>query len=168
MPGRKFGHNSPYDESGMPLGTTYADYDNAEEIRKAQVKSTYEEPLPLNDPEYQPRQFTKKATGQDRNKGLPYGEKGFNSALSDPEVENMPVAETVDIEDPAARKELLVTEATEKGFEEVPELPKTAKQEDVDAVKDDIREDKGDDFLSLLEKDTPAKPEELTEDKDTK
>lgn len=160
MPSRKFGHNSPYDESGMPLGTTTADYDNAEEIRLNQVHSTYEEPIPLNDPEYQPRQFSKKATGLDRNHGLPFGEKGFNSSITDPEVENMPVAETVDIEDPAERKELLVTEATEKGFEEVPELPKTADQDQVDEVKDDIREDKGAEFLSLLEKDTPANPEE--------
>lgn len=160
MPGRKFGHNSPYDESGMPLGTTTADYDNADEIRKNQVKSTYVEPIPLNDPEYQPKQFTKKETGLDRKKGLPFGEKGFNSALTDPDEPNMRVAETVDIEDPAERKELLVTESVEKGWDETPELPKTEKQESVDSVKEDIKEDKGDDFLSLLEKDAPAKPDE--------
>ena len=151
MPGRKFGHNSPYDESGMPLGTTTADYDNAEEIRLNQVKSTYEEPIPLNDPEYQPKQFTKKETGQDKNKGLPYGEKGFNSAFLDPAVENMPVAEVKDVEDPAVRKELLVTEAVDKGFEETPELPKTEKKEKVEEVKDKIDEDKGTDFLDSLE-----------------
>lgn len=160
MPGRKFGYNSPYDESGMPLGTTTADYDNADEVRMNQVKSTYEEPIPLNDPEYQPRQLSKKVVGQDSRKGLPHGRKGFNSAVFDANEPNMRVAEVVDIEDPAERKELLVTEAVAKGFEEVPELPKTEKQENVDSVKEDINEDKGEDFLSLLEKDTPAEPEE--------
>lgn len=159
MPGRKFGHNSPYDESGMPLGTTTADYDNADEVRKNQVKSTYVEPIPLNDPEYQPKQFTKKETGLDRNKGLPHGEKGFNSAITDSSVENMPVAETVDIEDPAERRELLVTESVEKGFGETPELPKIEKQENVDSVKEDINEDKGDDFLKTLEKESERKEE---------
>lgn len=150
MPGRKFGHNSPYDESGMPLGTTTADYDNAEEVRMNQVHSTYEEPIPLNDPEYQPKQLSKKFTGDGRRK-LPYGEKGFNSALTDPKVENMPTTETVDIEDPAAKRELLVTESVEKGFKETPELPKVEKEETVDSVKKDIDEDKGDDFLKTLE-----------------
>jgi hypothetical protein len=152
MPSRKFGYNSPYDESGMPLGTTTADYDNADEIRLNMVKSTYEEPIPLNDPDYQPEQFTKKETGLDRNKGLPYGVKGFNSALTDGSVDNYPTTDTVDIEDPANRKELLVTEALDKGFEEVPELPKTEKQESVDEVKKDIADNKGDDFLKELEK----------------
>ena len=161
MPGRKFGHNSPYDESGMPLGTTYADYDNADEVRMNMVKDKYVEPLPLNDPDYQPRQFTKKETGMDRNHGLPFGEKGFNSALKDPEVENYPTTDTVDIEDPASRKELLVTEALDKGFEEVPELPKTEKQENVDAVKEDIADDKGDDFLKALEENHEAQPIEV-------
>lgn len=160
MPGRKFGYNSNYDESGMPLGTTTADYDNADEIRKNMVKSTYVEPIPLNDPEYQPRQIPKKVVGQDSRRGLPHGQKGFNSAIYDANEPNMPVAKTVDIEDPSERKELLVTEAVAKGWDETPELPKTEKQENVDAVKEDINEDKGEDFLSLLEKDTPAKPEE--------
>ena len=160
MPSRKFGHNSNYDESGMPLGTTTADYDNADEVRMNMVKSTYEEPIPLNDPDYQPRQISKKVIGQDSRKGLPYGKKGFNSAITDPDVPNYPTTETVDIEDPANRKELLVTEATAKGFEEVPELPKTEKQENVDAVKANINEDKGDDFLKTLEEQTPDKPED--------
>lgn len=152
MPSRKFGHNSPYDESGMPLGTTTADYDNAEEIRLNQVHSTYEEPIPLNDPDYQSRQISKKVVGQDSRRGLPYGVKGFNSAITDANVANMPVADVVDIEDPAERKELLVTEAVEKGFEETPELPKTEKQENVDSVKEEIADNKGDDFLKELEK----------------
>lgn len=160
MPGRKFGHGSNYDESGMPLGTTTADYDNADEVRMNQVKSTYEEPIPLNDPDYQPRQISKKVIGQDSRKGLPYGKKGFNSAITDPNVDNYPTTETVDIEDPANRKELLVTEAVSKGFEEVPELPKTEKQENVDAVKEDINDSKGDDFLKTLEEQTPDKPED--------
>ena len=163
MPGRKLFSNSPYDEHGMPMGTTYADYDNAEEIRINQVKSTYEEPLPINDPDYQPKQFTKKETGLDRNHGLPYGKKGFNSGLTDPEVENMPTTDTVDIEDPAERKELLVSEAVEKGFGEVPELPKTEKEENVDKVKENIKEDKGEDFLNLLEEE-PNKPEQAKDD----
>ncbi len=163
MPGRKFGHNSNYDESGMPLGTTTADYDNADEIRMNMVKSTYEEPLPLNDPEYQPKQLSKKFTGTDKAHGLPYGEKGFNSSVEDPEFPNYAVTETVDIEDPESRRQLLVREATAKGFDSVPELPKVEKPEVVDEVKKDIDDKEGDDFLKELEKQEPDKPEAIKE-----
>ena len=166
MPSRKFGHNSNYDESGMPLGTTTADYDNADEVRKNMVKSTYVEPLPLNNPEYQPRQISKKVVGQDSRRGLPYGVKGFNSSMSEGEGFPDPDVEFLDIEDPANRKEMLVTEAVSKGFDEVPELPKTEKQENVDAVKEDINDDKGDDFLKELEKDQPDAPVEVKAEKE--
>jgi hypothetical protein len=133
-PSRKLWHDSPYDEHGMPLGCETIDYDNEEERRKAMVVDKYEEPIPLNDPEYQPRMMTKKYTGQDRNKGLPYGQKGFNSALLEGTGFPDPDVEVVDIEDPGERRELLVREADDKGFSETPELPKVADSEEVDKV----------------------------------
>lgn len=147
MPGRKFGHNSNYDEGGMPLGTTTADYDNADEVRMNQVTSTYKEPIPLNDPEYQPTQFTKKETGLDRNKGLPHGQKGFNSAMVDGVGFPEQVA-VVDIEDPEEKRKLLVQEAEDKDFGSTPELPKVEKQETVDEVKKEIESDKKDEEKS--------------------
>jgi hypothetical protein len=114
-------NDSPYDDSGMPLGTTTADYDNADEIRKNQVRSTYVEPLPLNDPEYQPKQFTKKETGQDKNKGLPFGVKGFNNSL-----ESTPES--------AEEKDLSVTRAENDFFVELVRHDEDPKEE---APKDD-------------------------------
>ena len=133
-PSRKPWHDSPYDEHGMPLGCETIDYDNEDERRKAMVKDKYEEPIPLNDPEYQPRMLTKKETGMDRNHGLPHGQRGFNSAIH--EGVGLPDAdvEQVDIEDPGVRRELLVREADDKGFSEVAELPKVADTEEVDKV----------------------------------
>jgi len=162
MPSRKPYHNSPYDDGGMPLGTTTADYDNADEVRKNQVKSTYEPAPTLFDMDYQPKQFTKKETGLDEKKGLPYGKKGFNSAIADGVgIQGPDDFDVVDIEDPANRKELLVTEALDKGFEEVPELPKTEKEENVEAVKEDIADNKGEDFLKMLEDEHPQQPIEV-------
>lgn len=162
MPGRKFGHNSPYDESGMPLGTETIDYDNADEVRMAQVKSTYVEPIPLNDPEYQPKQLSKKFTGTDKNNGLPHGQKGFNTAIT----EGVGVPEqvkTVDIEDPEEKRKLFVQEAEDKGFGATPELPKVEKQETVNEVKEEIKEEEkqeeDSDFEAELNKEEGEKKE---------
>ncbi len=129
MPGRKPWHDSPYDDGGMPLNTTYADYDNEEERRKHMVKEKYVEPIPLNDPEYQPKQMSKTFTGQ-----RPLVKKNFNTAIT--EGVGLPEeVETVDFEDPGAKRELLVEEAKDKDFKEVPELPKVENQEDKDFLK---------------------------------
>jgi hypothetical protein len=142
MPSRKPYRNSPYDDGGMPLGTETADYDNADEVRMAQVKDLYVPEPTIFDMDYQPKQFTKKETGMDRNHGLPYGNKGFNSAVG--EEPGLPLAEdlnVVDVEDPGEKRKLYVKEAEEKGWSETPELPKVEKQETVDEIKDDIEED---------------------------
>lgn len=127
MPGRKPWHDSPYDASGMPLGVETADYDNEEERRKHMVKDKYVPEIPLNDPEYQPKQLSKTYTGQ-----RPLTKKNFNTAITEEPVEAN--VERVDVEDPAVRRELLVREADEKGFEGTPELPKVEKQETVDEI----------------------------------
>lgn len=80
--------NHNYDDAGMPLGTTYADYDNGEEVKAHMVK---DKPVkhPINevfDTEYQGVQLTKKFTSV-----TPLSKKNFNSAMADgvgfPEVE---------------------------------------------------------------------------------
>lgn len=129
MPSRKPWHDSPYDEHGMPLGVETADYDNAEELRKHMVEEKYVPEVPLNDPEYQPKQMSKKFTGQ-----RPLTRKNFNSAITEGVGLPDPNVELVDIEDPGARRELLVREADDKGFTATPELPKVEKQESVDEV----------------------------------
>jgi hypothetical protein len=129
MPGRKPWHDSPYDASGMPLGVETADYDNEEERRKHMVKEKYVPEIPLNDPEYQPKQMPKTFTGQ-----RPLTKKNFNSAISEGVGLEDPNVERVDVEDPGARRELLVREADDKGFTETPELPKVEKQETVDEI----------------------------------
>src|SRR5690349_21664679 len=129
MPSRKPWHDSPYDASGMPLGVETADYDNEEERRKHMVKEKYVPEIPLNDPEYQPRQMPKTFTGQ-----RPLTKKNFNSAIHEAVGLPDPNVEIVDVEDPAVRRELLVREADDKGFQETPELPKTEKQETLDEV----------------------------------
>lgn len=129
MPSRKFGHNSPYDEHGMPLGVETVDYDNADEVRRNQVHEKYVEEIPFNDPEYQPRQMPKNFTGQ-----RPLTRKGFNSALVEGVGFPDPNVEVVDIEDPAARRELLVREADDKGFTGTPELPKVESEETVHEI----------------------------------
>lgn len=49
--------DSPYDAAGMPLGTTYADYDSTEERRKNQVKTRpVVNPESLNDIDYKPEE----------------------------------------------------------------------------------------------------------------
>lgn len=143
MPGRKPWHDSPYDEHGMPLGVETVDYDNAEEVKKHMVQDKYVPEIPLNDPEYQPKQMSKTFTGQ-----RPLAKKNFNTAVTEqPEVPNV-----VDIEDPAERRELIVSEAEDKGFSEVPELPKVASDEDIQDVKDEREkdEDSDPDFLKIL------------------
>lgn len=143
MPGRKPWHDSPYDEHGMPLGVETVDYDNAEEVKKHMVQDKYVPEIPLNDPEYQPKQMSKTFTGQ-----RPLAKKNFNTAVTEqPEVPNV-----VDIEDPAERRELIVSEAEDKGFSEVPELPKVASDEDIQNVKDEREKDEDDDpdFLKIL------------------
>lgn len=131
MPGRKPWHDSPYDEHGMPLGVETVDYDNAEEVKKHMVQDKYVPEIPLNDPEYQPKQMSKTFTGQ-----RPLAKKNFNTAVTEqPEIPNV-----VDIEDPAERRELIVSEAEDKGFREVPELPKVASDDDIKAVKEDREE----------------------------
>lgn len=143
MPGRKPWHDSPYDEHGMPLGVETVDYDNAEEVKKHMVQDKYVPEIPLNDPEYQPKQMSKTFTGQ-----RPLAKKNFNTAVTEqPEVPNV-----VDIEDPAERRELIVSEAEDKGFSEVPELPKVASDEDIQDVKDEREKDEDDDpdFLKIL------------------
>ena len=143
MPGRKPWHDSPYDEHGMPLGVETVDYDNAEEVKKHMVQDKYVPEIPLNDPEYQPKQMSKTFTGQ-----RPLAKKNFNTAVTEqPEIPNV-----VDIEDPAERRELIVSEAEDKGFSEVPELPKVASDEDIQNVKDEREKDEDDDpdFLKIL------------------
>ena len=151
MPGRKPWHDSPYDEHGMPLDTTYADYDNEEERRKHMVKEKYVPEIPLNDPEYQPKQMPKTFTGQ-----RPLVKKNFNTAIE--EGVGVPVdVETADMEDPGVKRELLVKEAVDKDFTEVQELPKVEKQETVDDIKADLKEKEEDkenpdeDFLKALD-----------------
>lgn len=46
--------DSVYDAAGMPLGTTTADYDNAEDRRKNQVKTREVKPESINDIDYTP------------------------------------------------------------------------------------------------------------------
>lgn len=149
MPGRKPWHDSPYDEHGMPLACEYADYDNAEEVKQKMVQDKYVPEIPLNDPEYQPRQMSKTFTGQ-----RPLTKKNFNTAIT----EQPEVPDVVDIEDPAERRDLLVSEAEDKGFREVPELPKVASDEDIQAVKDDREEKKNEEEES--ESEEPAKEPE--------
>lgn len=155
MPGRKFGHNSNYDEGGMPLGTDTADYDNAEERRMHQVKDKYVEPTTVFDMDYQPKNLPRAFVGTDKEGRplYPHGKKGFNSAISE-EVGTPDQVHTVDIEDPAERRKLLVQEAEDKGFAETPELPKVEEKETVDDIKQDIKDDKDtdDDFRLLLGK----------------
>lgn len=143
MPPRKPYRDSPYDDGGMPLGTTTADYDNADEVRMNQVKDVYVPEPTIFDMDYQPKQFTKKETGMDRDKGLPYGKKGFNSAITEGEgIVGPDDFNTVDIEDPEEKRKLYVQEAEDKGWSETPELPKVEKQETVDSVKEEIEADK--------------------------
>jgi hypothetical protein len=144
MPGRKPWHDSPYDSSGMPLGCETADYDNEEERRKHMVKEKYVPEVPLNDPDYQPKQLPKTFTGQ-----RPLTKKNFNSAINEGVGLPDPNVNVVDVEDPGERREFLVKEAEEKGFKEVPELPKVEKKETVDAIKKDIEEDDPEFFKSL-------------------
>lgn len=126
-PSRKPWHDSPYDASGMPLGVETCDYDNEEERRKNMVHDKYVEPIPLNDPEYQPKQMSKTFTGQ-----RPLTKKNFNSAVV--EGEGLPEdIERVDMGDPEERRELLVRSADEEGTA-VAELPKVEKQETVDEI----------------------------------
>lgn len=159
MPGRKPYHNSPYDDGGMPLGTTTADYDNTEEKRKNQVRDKYVPEPNLIDNDYVQKKLPKKITHEGLKK------KDFNSAI----VEgvnipgyDLPVRE-VDMEDAGAVRELMVQEAEEKNFSEVQELPKVEKKETVDKIKQDILDKSDeDDFEKLVEsqKPEPGKPKD--------
>lgn len=131
-------HNSPYDASGMPLGTNYVDYDKVEDVAKATVKDKpVKHPQSINDIDYQPKQLSKKFTGQDERY---ITKKGFNSALADPEVENMPVADTADFDDPEEKRKLIVKDAFVKD-QAVPELPKVEKDETVNKVAEEVKKD---------------------------
>jgi len=158
MPSRKPWHDSPYDASGMPLGAETADYDNEEERRKHMVKEKYVPEVPLNDPDYQPRQMPKTFTGQ-----RPLTKKNFNSSIVEGEGFPDPNVEVVDVEDPGVRKELLVREADDKGFSEVPELPKSEKQETVDEIgAEDERNPESETHQENLEK----KEEDVRQDQE--
>lgn len=63
---------SDYDASGMPLGTTYADYDDAEQRRMNMVKDkVVKHPVTLNDVPFEEKKI-----------GHPVLDpKGFNGAL---------------------------------------------------------------------------------------
>lgn len=131
-------HNSPYDASGMPLGCETVDYDKVEDVAKATVKDKpVKHPQSINDIDYQPRQLPKKFTGQDERY---ITKKGFNSALVDPEVENMPVADTADFDDPDEKRKLAVKDAFSRDMG-VMELPKTEKPEVVKQVAEEVKRD---------------------------
>lgn len=131
-------HNSPYDASGMPLGCETVDYDKVEDVAKATVKDKpVKHPKSINDIDYQPKQLSKKFTGQDERY---ITKKGFNSALADPEVENMPVADTADFDDPEEKRKLIVKDAFVKD-QAVPELPKVEKDETVNKVAEEVKKD---------------------------
>lgn len=153
-------HNSPYDASGMPLGTDTVDYDKAEDVAKATVKDKpVKHPKSINDIDYQPRQLTKKETGEDP-RYLP--KKNFNSAISDQEnVAYTNDVDAVDFDDPDEKQKLIVKDAFVKD-QGVPKLPETEKPEKVDEVakevkkdeeekKDDPAKEPNDDFLKALE-----------------
>lgn len=141
-------HNSPYDASGMPLATNTVDYDNLEDVAKATVKDKpVKYPKSINDIDYQPRQLTKKETGADP-RYLP--RKNFNSALADPDVENMPVADTADFDDPDEKRKLAVKDAFSRDHA-VMELPKTEKPEVVKQVAEEVKRDE------LAKEEDPAK-----------
>lgn len=131
-------HNSPYDASGMPLGCETVDYDKVEDVAKATVKDKpVKHPQSINDIDYQPKQLPKKFTGQDERY---ITKKGFNSAIVDPDVENMPVADTADFDDPDEKRKLIVKDAFVKD-QAVPELPKVEKDKTVNKVAEEVKKD---------------------------
>lgn len=141
-------HNSPYDASGMPLATTYVDYDNLEDVAKATVKDKpVEHPTSLLDIDYQPKQLTKKETGMDPRY---ITKKGFNSALADEE--NVPYsgAETADFDDPEEKRKLAVKDAFSRDIG-VMKLPETEKPEVVKEVAQEVRNDE------MAKEEDPAK-----------
>lgn len=166
-------HNSPYDASGMPLGTDTVDYDNLEDVAKATVKDKpVKHPVSINDIDYQPRQLTKKETGMDP-RYMP--KRGFNSAL--PDEENVPYTtdvDTADFDDPEEKRKLAVKDAFSRNIG-VMELPKTEKPEVVKQVAEDVKRDEIDkkeqpgkepdeDFLKSLDE----RVDELPDAKDKK
>lgn len=153
-------HNSPYDASGMPLGAETVDYDKVEDVAKATVKDKpVKHPKSINDIDYQPKQMSKKFTGEDA-RYLP--KKNFNSAVPDnvnPQYDAN--VDVVDFDDPEEKQKLIVKDAFVKD-QAVPELPKTEKPETVDKVAEEVKNDEeakkedpakepNDDFLKALE-----------------
>lgn len=132
-------HNSPYDASGMPLGTETVDYDNLEDVAKATVKDKpVKYPKSINDIDYQPRQLTKKETGMDP-RYLP--KKNFNSAIPD-DVNPQYSADidVVDFDDPDEKRKLAVKDAFSRDHA-VMELPKTEKPAVVQQVAEEVKQD---------------------------
>lgn len=153
-------HNSPYDASGMPLGAETVDYDNLEDVAQATVKDKpVKHPVSINDIDYQPKQLTKKETGQDPRY---LAKKNFNSAIPDdvnPPYDNN--VDRVDFDDPDEKRKLIVKDAFVKD-QAVPELPKTEKPEVTKEVAEEVKRDEIDkkeqpgkepdtDFLEALE-----------------
>lgn len=132
-------HNSPYDASGMPLATETVDYDKVEDVAKATVKDKpVKHPFSINDIDYQPKQLSKKFTGEDA-RYLP--KKNFNSAIPDEEnVAYTNNVDAVDFDDPEEKQKLIVKDAFVKD-QAVPELPKTEKPETVDKVAEKVKKD---------------------------
>lgn len=123
---------SPYDASGMPLATTYADYDNSAEIAQNMVRSkeVVEDAPSLNSPEYvEPALDIPE----------PFDRKGFNSAIADDVNRAYTEFEAVDMNDAGAKRELYVREAEAEGYSAVQELPKVEDESAVESIKEDIK-----------------------------
>ncbi len=97
---------SPYDASGMPLGASTVDYDRQDDVAKHTVKDKpVEHPFSINDIDYQPKQMSKKFTGEDP-RYIP--KKGFNSAIVDDVNSQFPLdAPVADFDDPEVKEAMV-------------------------------------------------------------
>lgn len=146
-----------YDDAGMPLGTTTADFDNAEEVRKNMVADKPQEPVNhVFDIDYEQKPLPKKFTLEE-----PLNKQDYNRAVKD-EV-NIPGIDSdinrVDIEDTGVKRALYVDEADKKGFTEVQELPKVEERGNVEEIANGENYDKIVDPILPAQHDTDANTE---------
>ena len=144
---------SPYDASGMPLGTEYADYDNFADVAQTTVGDkvpTY--PTNINQIDYSEPVIE---TEPDHTT------KGFNGSLAENVNSAYPLdVKTEDLADKGTSRVLYSNVNTEDGTTETIETPRMGNSAFIEQGKADIH-DSDNDFLAALEQapEAPAEPE---------